>query len=93
MSILVAISSDKSTSWRRHATGINSDVAPFSTEISAIVTALCTGSIEPPTPRPSNLGGAWRLRLLEGDTEVAGGVLADAHADPPSGMEWRNIGM
>jgi hypothetical protein len=44
-------------------------------------------------PRPSNLGGAWRLRLLEGDTEVAGGVLADAHADPPSGMEWRNIGM
>lgn len=48
MSILVAMSSDKSTSWRRHATGISSEVAPFSTAISAIVTALWTGSIEPP---------------------------------------------
>jgi hypothetical protein len=26
------------------------------------------------TPRPDNLGGGWRLRLLEGDTEVGGGV-------------------
>jgi hypothetical protein len=25
-------------------------------------------------PRPVELGGGWRLRLLEGDTEVGGGV-------------------
>lgn len=48
MSILVAMSSDKSTNWRRQATGISNAVAPFSTAISAIVTALCTGSIDPP---------------------------------------------
>lgn len=33
MSILVAMSSDKSTNWRRQATGISSEVAPFSTAI------------------------------------------------------------
>jgi hypothetical protein len=26
------------------------------------------------TPRPVELGGGWRLRLLESDTEVGGGV-------------------
>jgi len=26
------------------------------------------------TPRPVDLGGGWRLRLLEGDVEVGGGV-------------------
>jgi hypothetical protein len=26
------------------------------------------------TPRPSDLGGGWKLRLLEGDTELGGGV-------------------
>lgn len=26
------------------------------------------------TPRPDNLGGGWRLRLLEDDVEVGGGV-------------------
>jgi len=26
------------------------------------------------TPRPVELGGGWRLRLLEGDQEVGGGV-------------------
>lgn len=25
-------------------------------------------------PRPVELGGGWRLRLLDGDTEVGGGV-------------------
>lgn len=25
-------------------------------------------------PRPVELGGGWRLRLLEGDVEVGGGV-------------------
>ena len=29
-------------------------------------------------PRPAELGGGWRLRLLEGDVEVGGGVF------PPS---------
>lgn len=26
------------------------------------------------TPRPAKLGGGWRLRLLEDDQEVGGGV-------------------
>lgn len=26
------------------------------------------------TPRPDNLGGGWRLRLLEDSVEVGGGV-------------------
>jgi hypothetical protein len=43
------------------------------------------------TPRPSNLGGGWRLRLLEGDTELGGGVFpADTDADPQAGMDWWN---
>lgn len=25
-------------------------------------------------PRPADLGGGWRLRLLEGEQEVGGGV-------------------
>lgn len=42
-------------------------------------------------PRPANLGGGWRLRLLEGGTEVGGGVFpADADADPQAGMDWWN---
>ena len=31
------------------------------------------------TPRPVELGGGWRLRLLEDDVEVGGGVF------PPEG--------
>lgn len=31
-------------------------------------------------PRPVELGGGWRLRLLEGDVEVGGGVF------PPSDL-------
>lgn len=50
-------------------------------------------------PRPINLGGGWRLRLLEDDTEVGGGVYPpepdlgitsdDAHADAlEAGETW-----
>lgn len=43
------------------------------------------------TPRPGHLGGGWRLRLLEDDVEVGGGVFpADADADPAAGMTWWN---
>jgi hypothetical protein len=28
-------------------------------------------------PRPESLGGGWRLRLLEDDEEVGGGVFPD----------------
>ncbi len=48
------MSSDKSKSRRRQETGARREVAPFSTAISATVTALWTGSIEPP-PRRSTL--------------------------------------
>lgn len=30
------------------------------------------------TPRPVELGGGWRLRLLEGDQEMGGGVFPPA---------------
>lgn len=30
-------------------------------------------------PRPVELGGGWRLRLLEGDVEVGGGVFPPSH--------------
>jgi hypothetical protein len=44
--------------------------------------------IEPRTPE---LGGGWRLRLLEDGEEVGGGVFpADPHADPVAGMAWFN---
>jgi len=48
MSTLVAMSSLRSNNWRRQATGSSSAVTPVSTAISATVTALCTGLIEPP---------------------------------------------
>lgn len=42
-------------------------------------------------PRPAHLGGGWRLRLLEDDVEVGGGVFpADADADPDAGITWWN---
>lgn len=34
------------------------------------------------TPRPADLGGGWRLRLLENGEEVGGGVFPAAPADP-----------
>ena len=42
------------------------------------------------TPRPDNLGGGWRLRLLEDDEEVGGGVFLVEPADPHQGMAWWN---
>lgn len=41
------------------------------------------------TQRPAELGGGWRLRLLEDDTEVGGGVFP-AEPDPHLGMTWWN---
>ena len=35
-------------------------------------------------PRPVELGGGWRLRLLEGDIEVGGGVF------PPMSDDFEN---
>lgn len=42
------------------------------------------------TPRPSELGGGWRLRLLEDGEEVGGGVFPVAPADSSEGMTWWN---
>jgi hypothetical protein len=48
-------------------------------------------------PRPVSLGGGWRLRLLETEIEVGGGVFPveegvseeDAHADAlQTGEDW-----
>lgn len=48
-------------------------------------------------PRPAALGGGWRLRLLEDETEVGGGVFPleqtvtsdDAYADAfDTGESW-----
>jgi len=42
------------------------------------------------TPRPAELGGGWRLRLLENGEEVGGGVFPVAPADPHQGITWWN---
>lgn len=42
------------------------------------------------TPRSVELGGGWRLRLLEDDEEVGGGVFLVEPADPRQGMAWWN---
>jgi hypothetical protein len=41
------------------------------------------------TPRPAELGGGWRLRLLEDGEEVGGGVFPVAQ-DEPGGIAWWN---
>lgn len=41
------------------------------------------------TPRPADLGGGWRLRLMEDGEEVGGGVFPIAD-DPDAGMSWWN---
>lgn len=42
-------------------------------------------------PRPAHLGGGWRLRLLEDDVEVGGGVFpADPDHEPEAGVAWWN---
>lgn len=40
------------------------------------------------TPRPPELGGGWRLRLLEDGEEVGGGVFPPADlADPAEALQ------
>src|SRR5476651_1317591 len=42
-------------------------------------------------PRLAELGGGWRLKLLENEEEVGGGVFpADANSDPQAGISWFN---
>jgi hypothetical protein len=43
-------------------------------------------------PRPAELGGGWRLRLIEDGEEVGGGVfpLEQKKAEPQQGMDWWN---
>lgn len=41
-------------------------------------------------PRPSALGGGWKLTLLEDGEEVGGGVFPLPAEDPRCGMEWWN---
>lgn len=42
-------------------------------------------------PRAAELGGGWRLRLLEDDIEVGGGVFPLPWADEPQqGITWWN---
>jgi hypothetical protein len=40
--------------------------------------------------RPVELGGGWRLSLLEDGVEVGGGVFPVEQADPHQGMAWWN---
>jgi len=42
------------------------------------------------TPRSAELGGGWRLRLLEDGAEVGGGVFPVPAEDPHMGMNWWN---
>jgi len=42
------------------------------------------------TPRPAELGGGWKLRLLDGDKEMGGGVFPVVADDPHAGMAWWN---
>jgi hypothetical protein len=41
-------------------------------------------------PRPVELGGGWRLRLLEDGVEVGGGVFPTEAIDPQQGVTWWN---
>lgn len=40
------------------------------------------------TPRPVELGGGWRLRMLEDGEEVGGGVFPVDRDDPQAGVTW-----
>lgn len=42
------------------------------------------------TPRPAELGGGWRLQLLEDGQEAGGGVFPIPQDDPQAGMTWWN---
>ncbi|MET3109333.1 hypothetical protein AAKU58_004185 [Oxalobacteraceae bacterium GrIS 1.18] len=39
-------------------------------------------------PRPTELGGGWRLRLLEDGEEVGGGVFPIEDENPQQGVDW-----
>ena len=41
-------------------------------------------------PRPLDLGGGWRLRLLEDEQEVGGGVFPLLQEDALQGIAWWN---
>lgn len=42
------------------------------------------------TQRPVELGGGWKLRLIENGEEMGGGVFPVALNDPQAGMTWWN---
>jgi len=42
------------------------------------------------TPRPAEVGGGWRLQLLEDGAEVGGGAFPVPPEDPHVGMTWWN---
>lgn len=42
------------------------------------------------TPRPAELGGGWKLTLLQDDQEAGGGVFPIPQEDPQAGMDWWN---
>lgn len=41
-------------------------------------------------PRPDNLGGGWKLTLIENGEEAGGGVFPLPDDDPQAGMSWWN---
>lgn len=41
-------------------------------------------------PRPADLGGGWKLTLLENGQEAGGGVFAVPEDDLHQGMSWWN---
>lgn len=42
------------------------------------------------TPRPAELGGGWKLTLLQDDQEAGGGVFPIPQEDAQAGMDWWN---
>lgn len=42
------------------------------------------------TPRAVELGGGWKLRLLDAEQEMGGGVFPVVDDDPDAGMTWWN---
>jgi hypothetical protein len=43
------------------------------------------------TPRPVELGGGWRLRLLIDGEEIGGAVFPVRKTDPHEGITWWNV--
>jgi len=41
-------------------------------------------------PRPAEVGGGWKLTLLQNDQEAGGGVFPIPQDDPQAGMDWWN---